>query len=359
MKVLFSVDSMNPKYGGVASSIATLYKGFLNPSYNIEIDIGVGDNFEGNINFDGFNLYVHYLRNIASRDFDVVHHNGLWSIFGKKTLDFFHSKKVVTVLSTHGMLEPWSLKQKHIKKSLALFLYQRKILQDVTILHATSLQECANIRSLGIKNDIAVIPNATDLRTKMFIRKNRPRKLLFLSRIHKKKGLEILLEVLSSIESNFELNIVGDGECSYLNRIKKIVFEKNLENQVNFLGYLEGDEKNKAYLNADFFILPTYSENFGNVIVEAMKYSLPVVTTSGTPWRSLTNRNCGYIIEPNSGDLKKALLKIQNLSLDEYVIMQKNAYTYSSEFDVENICDMYKELYNYSILKDQKPDFIY
>ena len=216
------------------------------------------------------------------------------------------------------MLEPWSLKQKWLKKRIARWLYQDRDLKYAAALHATAESEAEQFRKLGFKNPIIVSPNGVNV-PKNFSRVERverveKRRVLFVSRMHPKKGVMELVEAWNTIKHQ-TLNIKhqtwmcelvytvnGGFEREYESKVKARVKELGLEDRFIFTGALNDDEKWAAYARADLFVLPTYSENFGIVVAEALWAGVPVITTKGTPWKELEERKCGKWIDlPEEG----------------------------------------------------------
>ena len=270
MKVLITVDDMKQELGGVSSSIAVLYRNLLNKNIDIKVGVSKSSCSKGYSNFEMNQIRLYCASQLIKNDqLDIVHNNGIWTGFSYATMKSSFRKNIKTVQSIHGMLEPWSLSQGNFKKQMALFFYQKGILESADLLHASTLEEVRAIRTLGIKNKIAVIPNGIDIHSKLELKKNKPYKLLFLSRIHKKKGIELLLEAISRYRYRFELVIAGNGELNYINKLKEEVKDFGLENSVSFAGYVTGKEKEDLFVSSDFFVLPTYSENFGNVVAES------------------------------------------------------------------------------------------
>ena len=217
------------------------------------------------------------------------------------------------------MLEPWSLRVKWLKKRLARFLYQDRDLKKAVALHATADSEAAQFRKLGFKNPIIVSPNGVNV-PKNFscverVERAEKRRVLFVSRMHPKKGVLELVEAWAKLSSASSVcsvvkdwicelvyTVNGDFEQEYEAKVKARVNELGLEDQFVFTGALNDDEKWKAYAKADLFVLPTYSENFGIVVAEALWAGVPVVTTRGTPWKELEDRKCGkWIALPVEG----------------------------------------------------------
>lgn len=243
---------------------------------------------------------------------DVIHLHGMWSpflaAFGLCAIRF----GIPYIVAPHGMLEPWSLTARRQRKRLALSTYQGLILARASALHATSEQEAENLLSLKVsKAPVYVVPNA--------VREpgagplapaalpSAKRTLLFVSRIHEKKGLDLLLAAWNALRpAGWNLLIVGSGETRYVDRLKQYVKAHGLS-EVEFRSHLEGEALEETFRSASLFVLPTYSENFGNVVAEALIRGLPVITTTGTPWSQLVANQCGWYIEPTLEKLTQAL----------------------------------------------------
>ena len=211
------------------------------------------------------------------------------------------------------MLEPWSLKQKWLKKRIARFLYQDKDLKLAAALHATAASEAEQFRKLGFKNYCIVSPNGVNLPKGDLGLGERCRctadcrRALFVSRMHAKKGVLELVESWGRVKPQgwfcelvYTLN--GDEEKAYEAKVKARVLELGLSDQFIFTGALDDDKKWEAYGRADLFVLPTYSENFGIVVAEALWAGVPVITTMGTPWQELESRKCGWWIDLPTGN---------------------------------------------------------
>ena len=254
---------------------------------------------------------------------DIVHLHGLWSLGLHRCAAICKRWHVPYVIAPRGMLEPWSLQQKWLKKRIARWLYQDRDLKCAAALHATAESEAEQFRKLGFKNSIIVSPNGVNVPKKdknstLQIQLKTPtdpdhRRVLFVSRMHPKKGVMELVEAWRQVVSggveewrswNVELvyTVSGELEKEYEAKVKARVKELGLEDQFIFTGALNDDEKWEAYARADLFVLPTYSENFGIVVAEALWAGVPVITTKGTPWKELEDRKCGWWIDlPEEG----------------------------------------------------------
>ena len=294
-----------------------------------------------------------------SKKISLLHDNGIWLPFNNTIATFSRISSIPLVISPHGMLEPWSLKFNFLKKKLAWYIYQRKALKSASVLHATSIMEAQNLDKLKLSLPIAVIPNGIEKPTKkelldkydlanLGIKINHEKIFLYLGRIHPKKGLLNMLKAWNdSFKNNIscKLIIAGFPELNYLNELKDYVKKNKLTKNVIFLGPVEGKDLVTLYRNAYFFVLPTFSENFGMVVAEALSYGIPVITTTGTPWKTLEEFKCGWIVEPKINALKKVLSDAYLLNKNEYELMSKNAINLSKAFDWEKIAQKFFNLY--------------
>jgi len=378
MKVIHVISSIDFSTGGPARS-ATLLVGGINRSSNISIELFSGyslnpvlDCFNSpkkivkfyKINIFGF--FVGLSLSSKKNDVDVFHGNGIWQMPVHQMSVFAREKKVPYIISPRGMLEPWSLSQKRIKKKLAMFLYQRQDLALAACIHATSKMEATNIRNLGFKNPIAVIPNGIVIEP--FLErlgvKGDKKKVLFLSRIHPKKGIELLLEAWSkvdhSVRSSWFVEIIGNGDKGYVNQLKEQIVNSNLQHEISLLGPQFGEEKQNSFLSADLFVLPTYSENFGLVVAEAMAYGLPVITTKGTPWQELEDFNAGWWIDIGVEPLVNALSSAMTMKSEELVAMgDKGRMLVERNYNIDVVSKQMVDLYKWVLKKGDKPDFVY
>jgi glycosyltransferase involved in cell wall biosynthesis len=281
---------------------------------------------------------------------DIVHINGIWSPqnwgFQKKA----QALGIKVIVSPHGMLEPWILAHNPLKKKIALFLYQKKIIQKASYIHATAQMEAANIQALGFSNPISIIPNGIDLSEIVKCKEQYgTKKMVYLSRIHPKKGIELLLEAWRNSATNgWTLEIAGNGKPSYVKSL--INSAKNLEN-VRFVGGKYGEEKWDFLRSGDVMVLPTYSENFGIVVTEALAIGIPVITTKGTPWEDLETYQCGWWIDLSVANLQKALAIVFNTPDKVLEVMGNHgrklvADKYEIKAVVLLINDLYKKMLN-------------
>lgn len=285
---------------------------------------------------------------------DVVHVNCCWLPQCALLQKWAQQSGYKVVLSPHGMLEPWIMKRHYwTRKFPALVLYQKKAVINADYLHATAESEKENLLKLGYNRKIAVIANGIDVES-IAMKRNwkRNRQILFLSRIHVKKGIEFLLEALACLKSSlggYVVNIAGEGETVYINQLKNKAKTLGIAELVNFCDGVYGDKKWELFHNADLFVLPTYSENFGIVVAEALACGTPVITTKGTPWKELETCHCGWWIEVGVQPIIDALQKFLALQENELESMGRNGRKlveekYSARKMAHDMVELYQRL---------------
>ena len=225
---------------------------------------------------------------------DVVHQHGLWLYPSIAVARWRRARARPVVISTQGMLEPWAIANSAIKKRIASFLFERSNLSHAACLHC-SAAEVDGIRAYGLKNPIAVIPNGIDIPGPSLQRLARPSwmspepryTLLFLGRLHPKKGLLELLRAWSQATREYPelgrswlLAIAGWDDGGHAAEVHALARELGFDNgSVVFPGPLFGDDKAAALSHANAFILPSYSEGFPMTVLEAWAHGLPVLMT--------------------------------------------------------------------------------
>lgn len=281
---------------------------------------------------------------------DIVHINGIWQQDTWWIQREALKMGVKTYITPHGMLEPWSLQHNQWKKILAMFLYEKKALREAACLIATANSERDNIKTLNVNaHDVPVIPNGVDASgIPMKTDWSKKKKILYVSRIHVKKGVELLIDTAVTIIDqlkDYEILIGGEGDTTYVEELKAKSEKSGLN--VRFLGGVYGDAKWKLFQDADFFVLPTNSENFGYVIAEALGCGTPVITTKGAPWEDVEIWKCGRWIDRTEEELCSAMLQMMNLDTKHLEKMGHNGRRlieekYSSKVMADALMDIYK-----------------
>lgn len=226
------------------------------------------------------------------------------------------------LLTPHGMLEPWIMARNHwTKKVPAIWLYQRSAVKSVDMVVATAESEREHLLQLGWNKNIGLVKNGIDVKgIAVKTEWKEPRRMLFMSRIHPKKGLEMLFEAMTGFQ-DLQLDIAGNGEQQYVESLKDMAGRMNLTERVNFLGAVYDDRKWELIRQADVVVLPSYSENYGLIVAEALASGTPVMTTTGTPWQPIAENECGWWVDPSVSAIAGALdriVKMDAKAMTEY-----------------------------------------
>jgi len=242
---------------------------------------------------------------------DLIHAHGLWlpnvyvarSVAKRFALPF--------VLSPHGFLQPWAVQYKAVKKRLAWHIYGKQCVQDAMICVASE-DERLGVRAMGVMSPVALMPNIVpvpDVMPAKGYRWGRENIMLFMSRIHRSKGLLDLIEAWAVVRpTGWKLVIAGHDEEGHTSEVSGAIRRHALGAEVILIGPVPYADRWQLYAEADIFSLPTYSENFGIVVAEALAARVPVITTHAAPWAVLNSLNCGWWVPCGKEFLVEALL---------------------------------------------------
>lgn len=250
---------------------------------------------------------------------------------------FLNNKKIIW--SVRGTLEETALNISPIRKRIALWFIKR-ISSNITF-HTTSVLETQNTyKNINNKAKIIELPNYLEL-PKFVERNYQSKNLLYVGRLHPIKGLENLFHALNASvlfkESESILVLAGKGNIAYKNSLVNLRNELMLDKKIEFIGEVEGEDKQKLYADSYFTILPSHSENFGNVVIESLAQGTPVITSKGTPWEILEDYQAGYWINNDSNSLCHCIETAWTLNEKDYNIMRGKAYQLiCDQFDIEN-----------------------
>ncbi len=254
---------------------------------------------------------------------DIVHSHGIWHMCHIHAARAARDRSAHLVVSPHGSLATWALSHgQKLAKRLFWLTLQRRALAGAACFRATSEGEYEDIRRLGFRQPVALIPNGIDLplsRTKV---RTKDRTLLFLGRLHPMKGVDCLIGAWRALQDEFplwRLVIVGDdaselGTSGYMDELRRLAANRGAT-RLTFAGELTGAAKWDAYFDASIYVLPSRSENFGVTVAEALAAGTPVITTYQTPWRGLSEHRAGWCIETGTAPLTACLREA--LSADE------------------------------------------
>lgn len=281
---------------------------------------------------------------------DVIHANGIWLPGTRASAHIARAQHIPLVVSPHGHLQQWAMAHKSWKKSLAWKLYGHRSVVGASILQAASEDEASALRALELSAPIAIVPNIVDIPDKLVktgLHEGKTRTALFLSRIHPSKGLVDLMRAWGAVRpQGWRLVVAGGDEVGHLKRVIEVVKELDLINEVEFVGSVPYESRWSWYSKADLFVLPTYSENFGIAVAEALAAGLPTITTRAAPWSILEKEGCGWWIKTGVNPLICAIKVATELSDDTRAAMGARGRAlvlekYSSDFVASQLESIY------------------
>lgn len=269
---------------------------------------------------------VQLRRRLAENPAELLHLHGLWLDDQWAVLQWQKKNKKPVVISPHGMLDPWAVKNAAWKKKLVGALFANESLRRATCIHALCRSEADSIRAYGLKTPIAIIPNGIELpdinaSSRQPPTANRPKRLLFLGRIHPKKGLTELLEGWAKAKSQkskafseWELLIAGWDDGGHEAGLIEQAKELGVLDSVQFIGPQFGQEKDALLRRVDAFILPSFSEGLPMSVLEAWSYGLPVVMTDFCNIPSGFTADAALKITPEAESVAQGLAELAGMS---------------------------------------------
>lgn len=380
MKILHIIRSINPDSGGVIESI--ILRNILYKELKFKCEIATLDIFSKKllldkrlpfVNFLGIskNQIINYFNfskwlNINIKNYDLIIYDGIWQITNFALWKIAKENNVKYHIVIHGMLDPWFNKKilKYLKKLIFWWLIQYRVLRDAKSVIFTSNEEArlaskASFFPYKIKNNIISHPVQGNpyidkIKNNSFLKKfpklKKKRILLYLGRIHEKKGLDILLKAFKKFSYNKEIHLVisGPHQKEYISKIKKLIDILDLKNHVTFTGPLYNKIKWDAYYASEFFCLPTHQENFGLTLAEAMSSRRPVITTNKTNiWKYIKDYKAGFLGDDNVVSLQKNIQKWLSLNKKDYDVMCINAFKcFNQKFSKEAVKKDFNKILN-------------
>lgn len=302
-----------------------------------------------------------------SKSADVLHSHSLWVM--PNIYPGWVSKKISIplVLSPRGTLAARALSHSNFQKKIFWKLFQEDVVKRVTCLHATSEEEYLDIRRMGLKQPVCIIPNGIDIPERMTKEqlystvKSDSKTLLYLGRLHPIKGIDILIQAWSEIavtRPDWQLRIVGPGSEGYTKVLKGLVSKLEAP-RIEFVGAVFGKEKQLEYQRADVFILPSHSENFGMTVAEALANGTPVIATKNTPWNGLVQNDCGWWIDLTLDQLKSTLSEVTAIETPVLNSMgEKGRYWVSEQYDWTVIASQMNDVYHWLISGGPPPESV-
>lgn len=321
-----------------------------------------------------FGYSLDYCKAVETFSPDIIQVHGIWMYFSQVSLGLVKKRGTPCIISPHGMLDPWAVRNSYWKKRLAGLVYENEHLRRATCLRALCEAEARAIRDYGLKNPIALIPNGIDLPEEKIdcpppwqgTIENGKKILLFLSRIHEKKGLPNLLhgwararQSLPASASGWDLAIAGWDTTGHQDVLEKLRGDLNLRDSVHFIGPQFDNEKAAAYRHASAFVLPSYSEGLPMTILEAWAYELPVLMTPECNLPEGFSDGAALQVDTNAESIADGLLRLFEMSDEERISMGlrgqrlvKEKYTWGQ------VAAQFNALHDYIAGANSPPDFM-
>ncbi|MEA5575042.1 glycosyltransferase [Anabaena sp. UHCC 0451] len=346
MKILHVTPSVGSLRGGVSQAVLEMLQALQTSGANVEL-VTTDDNGIDLLDvplcqliqyqkiptwfFPRFSPQVSFVREFAFSweltkwlwkhisDYDIVHIHALFSYASTIAMIISRLKQIPYINQPHGLLCEWSLQQSQLKKKIYLSLIERSNLKHSRILQLTSAKEVQEIERLGLGVAPVVMPLGLEIsrpipqaRQKLREMFNIPPEqaiILFLSRLHYKKGLDYLIPALSKFkEQNFTFILAGNGSPDYEAEISELLISNQLEHFTHRPGFVTGEIKDILLQGSDIFVLTSHSENFGVVVLEAMAAGLTTIVTPGVALASMIQENhVGYVPELDIMEIAKTI----------------------------------------------------
>lgn len=382
MRILHVIPSVSPLRGGPSFVIRSITQGLVQRGHDIHVATTDDHGPHGRSGLRGAHnengVTYHYFRRDVSTytisvsfakwlwnrapTFDLLHIHALYSFPSDIAAAVALKRSVPYIIRPLGILSHWGMENRRpLLKTLMYRAFLRTLLSNANALHCTSKQELreaesttgTTIRGVVIPNpvDIPSLPAATPLG---LFRRSLPELgtrpfLLFLSRVDRKKGLELLINALALVRRSIPqlmLVIAGDGELSYLSELKVLVESLHLQDHILWTGFLEGERKNAAFIEASAFVLSSHSENFGVAPVEAMALGVPIIITDAVGiHEDVTSHSAGIVVERRVEPLAGAITQLMQDSPLRSRLTANAREMVRDRYSVEAVCDSLDKLY--------------
>lgn len=348
MKVLHVIPSINPALGGPTHVVLNLVKALR--AAGVDAEIATTNDWGNGLLEVPLNQCIEYeqvpvwffkrfsppLKEFIfsaqltrwlwqhTRDYDLIHTHYLFSYASTCASAIARCQGVPYIMRTIGQLSPWALAQSRLKKQIYTAVIERHNLNHAAAIHCTCAGEAEDVQNFGIETSTITLPLGVEmppdlpqarqqLRARYGIAPETPI-VLFLSRLHYKKRPDLLLRSLNQLaDKNFHLILAGSGELSYITELKNLTSSLGLSDRTSFPGFVTGYNKQLLLQGADLFVLPSFSENFGVAVAEAMSHGLPVIVTPGVQIApEIAAAGAGLVVPGEEEALGKAIALLLN-----------------------------------------------
>ena len=389
MKVLQSIPFMLASQGGPSTCTCDLLQGLYDNGANVDLltskcsnpkdrNLGEGSQWLKEVDMDyrtPLALSSATDKYLRETEYDIYHANTLWLYPVHTVCAYARKVGKPYVLSTHGMLYPTALAVSSWKKKLMGAMWYNKDIMQADCLHATCMAELEYNRMYGYKGPIAVIPNpvvfpkfvsvSSAICSKVSTKGKRT--IGFLGRLHPIKKVENIIYALNLLEpelrNKVKLEVMGKFDDKYEQWLKDEVKRLGLEDNVEFVGFVSGEEKYQRLQRLSALMVPSAQENFGMIVPEALICETPVYASLGTPWSELNECQCGWWKNNEPETIAGVIREILSLSDDQLCEMGRNGRRLMEEkYEQHKVAAMMQQLYDWignGMKTEHKPDFVF
>lgn len=389
MKVLQSIPFMLASQGGPSTCTCDLLQGLYDNGANVDLltskcnnpkdrNLGEGSQWLKEVEMDyrtPLALSKATDKFLRDTEYDIYHANTLWLYPVHAVCTYARKVRKPYVLSTHGMLYPTALAVSRWKKRLMGAMWYNKDIMQADCLHATCMAELEHNRKWGYKGSIAVIPNpvvfpkfiSESPATCSKVSTNGKHTIGFLGRLHPIKKVENIIYALNLLEPEFrnkvKLDVMGKFDDRYEQWLKDEVKRLGLEDNVEFVGFVSGEEKYQRLQRLSALMVPSAQENFGMIVPEALICETPVYASLGTPWSELNECQCGWWRDNEPKTIAGVIKEILSMSDEDLRSMGRNGRRLMEEkYEQHKVAAMMQQLYDWignGMKAEQKPDFVF
>ncbi|MEN0053607.1 MAG: glycosyltransferase [Mucilaginibacter sp.] len=290
-----------------------------------------------------------------AKTYDLVHIHAWWNLVSILSCLIALICRVPVLVSPRGTLSSYSFSNRNTGIKAIIHRFLGKPILKRCHIHTTSKREDDTIAHLISPKSISTISNFVKLPVIPLSESGLPSptlKLIFFSRIEEKKGLDILINALALVNIPFSLTIAGDGNRDYIKSLQILADKKRISDKITWVGFIQ-ENKFDVLRQHDLFILPSYDENFGNVVIESLAVGTPVLVSEGVGLADYVIQNqLGWTCKTNEASVAQAINQIAGQS-DKFTYIRQNApQAIARDFGNQNLVKKYKDLYNKIILSN-------
>ena len=380
MNILILTYSVTRTAGGVFDAVRDLFVNSAFKKHQLKIFSFIDENIDKDRPswkgipmklFKPFSmLYSPMIRKALLKDSpDIFHMEALWRYPQLLMVTWKKCKKAPIVCTPHGMLDPYIINNQGMVKRFISNTFFQKSLEAVDCYHALCKKELEDIRAYGLKQPVAIIPNGINLPDPdlKFEKIDQKKHLLYLGRLHKKKGVDLLLKALAAINNErngllegWQIDLVGWDHEGCKAELEKIVADNHLDNMVVFHGGLFGEDKQRMYANADGYILPSHGEGLPMTVLEAWAWKIPVIMTPECHLPEGYSANAAIEINDNVESVCDGLKTFLGMSDKERQSMGMCGYDLvRADFTWDVSAQKMIQVYEWLLGNRIKPDFVY